>query len=709
MPTDNILEIGARVTLTNLKAGMDDMVATTQASTQKVSQSFKEMATETEFSMHEAKGSMALLSEEIGVKIPRHLRGFIAEMPGVGAALSSAFSAIAIVALLEVLNRVVEKFVEWQESAEKIETAWFQVDETFRTASQHIQSEIDNQEKKFIELTEGPVAALRFALQHLGDGVDTILGEISKEAEATGKAMKESGSSWTTNWANAGADVQKFQRELTQVMQTAHDANPQDSMAGFAAGMELVSDKTLEVQKRIAQLRAVSGSDPGPLIDPYEKQLEFLQKISGEMQKQVDLDREKQKVAGAELGKAEASQAKKAAEAGLKLADQRIKKKEKDFDEEFKLAQQNADESTKVEQQQTDEYLKLQDIKIGADEKHQVAKLGIEQQFVEAQFALHQISAEKEAELLTDLENRRYAIERKALEDRKALEEELDPNNVTKLAETDAQIEALADRHEAQLTTIHRKAIEERSKDDAKLEKQEDKIADRMSKNMVRFFDSTVLQSKSFHDAMNKVFLDLEKAFLNSLVQMLAKYIAHKVAKLEVAQTAQQTEVAITAQGTAESEGIENVAAFKSIFRSAAKGAAASFEKVMAAVPFPANVVLAPLAAAGTFAAITAFGGGIGSAEGGWDIPAGVNPLAQLHEKEMVLPAPLAEGVRAMAGQSDTVANLDRDIHVHFNASIQALDSQSFERVLQKHSQTMARQLVRIFRNGNLKMDYALR
>lgn len=709
MPTDNILEIGARVTLTNLKAGMDDMVATTQASTQRVSESFKEMATETKFSMGEAKGSLALISEEVGVKIPRHLRGFIAEMPGVGAALSAAFSGIAIIALLEVLDKAIEKFTEWRESAEKIENAWFAVDQTFRSTSLHIQSEINDQEKKFIELTEGPVAALRYALQHLGSTADQVLAEIGKEADATGKAMKESGSSWTTNWGNASEDLTKFHRELTETMQAAEDANPGKPMAAYAAGLDAVSKKMAGVQEKIDHLRAVSGNDPGPLIEPYQKQLEFLQKINKEMEKGVELDKDKQKTDQAELHKAESGEAKKAADASLKLAEQRIKQKEKDFDEEFKLAQQNADESTKVEQQQTDEYIKLQDIKLSADEKHQVAKLGIEQQFVEAQYAMHQIGADQEAALLTDLENRRYAIERKALEDRKALEEELDPNNVTKLAETDAQIEALADKHEATLTTIHRKAIEERSKDDEKLEKQEDKIADRMSKNMVRFFDSTVLQSKSFHEAMNKVFLDLERAFLNSLVQMLAKYIAHKVAKLEVAQASQQAEVAITAQGTAESEGIENVAAFKSIFRSAAKGAAASFEKVMAAVPFPANVVLAPLAAAGTFAAITAFGGGIGSAEGGWDIPAGVNPLAQLHEKEMVLPAPLAEGVRAMAGQSDTVANLDRDIHVHFNASIQALDSQGFERVLQKHSQTLSRQLVRIFRNGNLKMDYALR
>ena len=46
---------------------------------------------------------MALISEEIGVKIPRHLRGFIAELPGVGAAMEVAFSGIAVLMLVQII------------------------------------------------------------------------------------------------------------------------------------------------------------------------------------------------------------------------------------------------------------------------------------------------------------------------------------------------------------------------------------------------------------------------------------------------------------------------------------------------------------------------------------------------------------------------------------------------------------------------------
>lgn len=44
------------------------------------------------------------------------------------------------------------------------------------------------------------------------------------------------------------------------------------------------------------------------------------------------------------------------------------------------------------------------------------------------------------------------------------------------------------------------------------------------------------------------------------------------------------------------------------------------------------------------------FGGASASAAGGYDIPAGENPVTQLHEKEMVLPARYADVIRGLAG-----------------------------------------------------------
>lgn len=61
----------------------------------------------------EAKGEMALLGEATGIHIPRHIRSFVAELPGVGAAMSAAFSATAVLFLIDILVKGSEKLSEW--------------------------------------------------------------------------------------------------------------------------------------------------------------------------------------------------------------------------------------------------------------------------------------------------------------------------------------------------------------------------------------------------------------------------------------------------------------------------------------------------------------------------------------------------------------------------------------------------------------------
>jgi hypothetical protein len=93
----------------------------------------------------------------------------------------------------------------------------------------------------------------------------------------------------------------------------------------------------------------------------------------------------------------------------------------------------------------------------------------------------------------------------------------------------------------------------------------------------------------------------------------------------------------------------ERVLAIAGIGTDAAKagaGAAAS----QASIPY-VGPALALAALATVSGAVLALGGSIPSAAKGWDIPAGVNPIAQLHEREMVLPAGPADVIRDLAEQ----------------------------------------------------------
>ena len=68
----------------------------------------------------------------------------------------------------------------------------------------------------------------------------------------------------------------------------------------------------------------------------------------------------------------------------------------------------------------------------------------------------------------------------------------------------------------------------------------------------------------------------------------------------------------------------------------------------IAAIPF-VGPFLAPVVAGALFVTVAGMAGSVMSARDGFDIPAGMNPMTQLHEREMVLPQKQADAVRQMA------------------------------------------------------------
>jgi hypothetical protein len=90
----------------------------------------------------------------------------------------------------------------------------------------------------------------------------------------------------------------------------------------------------------------------------------------------------------------------------------------------------------------------------------------------------------------------------------------------------------------------------------------------------------------------------------------------------------------------------------------------------VAAIPF-VGWVMAPGVGAETEAIGLSYLAGL-SAAGGFDVPAGVNPLTQLHQREMVLPEKHADVIRGMADQGGAGAHY----HLH------ALDVRSVKQFL---------------------------
>lgn len=150
----------------------------------------------------------------------------------------------------------------------------------------------------------------------------------------------------------------------------------------------------------------------------------------------------------------------------------------------------------------------------------------------------------------------------------------------------------------------------------------------------------------------------IKKAVQNMGKTILADYVQMGVKSAEHWATTELAKTTATAAGTAERTALEETAAIESV----ALGAWAAIKNIMnyawqamagayqaiVAIPY-VGPYLAPVAAGIAFGAVAAGVSSIASAEGGYDIPKGVNPITQLHEQEMVLPKEHANAVRDMA------------------------------------------------------------
>nr|WP_269766621.1 tape measure protein [Methylovulum psychrotolerans] len=112
--------------------------------------------------------------------------------------------------------------------------------------------------------------------------------------------------------------------------------------------------------------------------------------------------------------------------------------------------------------------------------------------------------------------------------------------------------------------------------------------------------------------------------------------------KVGVKVVGEQLQTVATTEGNVERAAIEKTANAESALGSAWKAAKGAFASVMEMVPFPFNVVLAPIAGMAAFAGTLA----LGSAKGGeWQVREDGSPYI-LHEKESVLPAGVADNFR---------------------------------------------------------------
>lgn len=139
----------------------------------------------------EARGTLMLLGEEIGVKIPRHLQTMIAGLPGVGAALSSAFTAVAVIAIAEVIFKVVEKLSALREQALLAEAAWKTLGLTTQLEADALRLANDQLEISIEKLGGATPNTLKLLLDQAREAADKLAEAVNKTSIAMDKLLKD--------------------------------------------------------------------------------------------------------------------------------------------------------------------------------------------------------------------------------------------------------------------------------------------------------------------------------------------------------------------------------------------------------------------------------------------------------------------------------------------------------------------------------------
>ena len=320
------------------------------------------------------------------------------------------------------------------------------------------------------------------------------------------------------------------------------------------------------------------------------------------------------------------------------------------------LEDQLSKQSTDAKMNQVSEWEKL--------DKH---KLEMEKDAADQALSEGRISQLERLDLEIEFENRRYQIAYDALQERIALAEQDPTYSQTAIDKLKAQMAELGQGHERTQAKNEGKRESQRQKDAPNvMEMLQDggkNVWQEAQQQMGQAFSAMLTRTQNFRTAMNNFFKSMGQTFIQEMVTkplmgMMQRMVQESAIYKMIFGTKETLETAAAAK-TAATKATETTSVVTANATQAASGAAAS----QASIPY-VGPILAVAAMAAIMAAVMGLMGGGGgsqttttttripSAAGGWDIPAGINPLTQLHENEMVLPAEHAQTIREMAGQS---------------------------------------------------------
>jgi hypothetical protein len=251
-----------------------------------------------------------------------------------------------------------------------------------------------------------------------------------------------------------------------------------------------------------------------------------------------------------------------------------------------------------------------------------------------------------------------YQIKLRALQEQLQLEH-LKP---AERAAINRQIELLEAQH-------NNRMLQMQSAYNAKVKQQNDQLVDAyvakwkaaiqpITSALGNAFNQLITRQTTFKQAAIQAADSIVQSYAQKGIQMLENWIANKLG-MQAADKAMAAQDVATQQVTNTTKLVSNQTTNAGqIMSDAAVASAAAFAST-AAIPI-VGPAMAPGAAAAAYGAVMGMAP-MAFAEQGFDVPWGQNPLTQLHQEEMVLPAHLANPLRdALAGGFMLKGGVDR-------------------------------------------------
>lgn len=535
-------------------------------------------------------------------------------------------------------------------------------------------------------------------LAKIGSITDQYTNKMKNRANdvktAWNDAASKAGTSWKTAWDNISGTSEKGGKKLQLLFlkdPNATDESPKPSPLptfnpkhGIGTGKKDEKEKKPKKGKSDAEREA--EREAKALADIRYKYATKEQKIALDLAKALD-EIEKSKVTSNE-----------------KIA--------------FRV-QAEKDASEKIKQLRTDEFeetkQKLEAL-IEVQEKQAQRSFEISKAQIQADFDAGKISNVEKVKLEKDLYDQLLNERKKYLEKKLALEDQQTAisGKEGKQVQIKSQIADVNADQAISNTQSFNLMSEAQMKD---FEKKFGGLTDRISSLWDKGIQSMMNGTLTWRNASNAIMTEMAGFFIQKMVtEPLREYMIGLSRRMAIKMGFIQTETAAEVAGQAAQtgavvagEGAKTAATSVGVFariglkimetiKSIMMSAWEAMAKTMASIPFPVNIALGVAA----FAGVAALVGKVASARGGYDIPAGVNPMTQLHEEEMVLPKQHANTIRALGksmangGFADPAAASGGDSY-HFNLGF--VDTKGADRWLKKNGKAVANSLKGYSRN----------